>query len=120
MKKELLIATAVVGTMGVIANSAQAASATFSGHTRAGVKGVDKDSAADTYAATQLSSFSVSISETTDSGIKISTGFDLTEFDTLKKVVELSVDAVHFINLASINSIQSQLLLLIHQLLLII
>ena len=42
MKKELLIATAVVGTMGIIANSAQAASATFSGHTRVGVKGVDK------------------------------------------------------------------------------
>ena len=79
MKKELLIATAVVGTMGVIANSAQAASATFSGHSRVGVKGVDKDSAADTYANTQLSSFSVSISETTDSGIKISTGFDLTD-----------------------------------------
>ncbi len=79
MKKELLIATAVVGTMGVVANAAQAASATFSGHTRAGVKGVDTDSAADTYSATQLSSFSVSISETTDSGIKISTGFDLTD-----------------------------------------
>jgi len=79
MKKELLIATAVVGTMGVIANSAQAASATFSGHTRAGVKGVDKDSTTDSYSATQVSSFSVSLSETTDSGIKISTGFDLTD-----------------------------------------
>lgn len=47
-------------------------------------------------------------------GVSRQTGFDLTEFDTLKKVVELSVDADHFINLASINSIQSQLLLLIH------
>jgi len=79
MKKELLVATALVGSMGMVANSAQAASATFSGHTRAGVKGSDTDSAADSYSATQLSSFSVSISETTDSGIKISTGFDLTD-----------------------------------------
>ena len=79
MKKELLVATALVSSMGMIASTAEAASATFSGHTRAGVKGVDTDSAADTYSATQLSSFSVSISETTDSGIKISTGFDLTD-----------------------------------------
>ena len=43
--------------MGVGASAAQAASATFSGNTRAGVKGVDTDSAADTYAATQQSSF---------------------------------------------------------------
>ena len=43
--------------MGIVANVAQAATATFSGHTRAGVKGVDKDSATDTYAATQLIQF---------------------------------------------------------------
>ena len=79
MKKELLIATALVGSMGLVANTAQAATGTFSGHTRAGVKGVDSDSAADTYSATQLSSFSVSITETTDTGITISTGFDLTD-----------------------------------------
>jgi len=65
--------------MGLVANTAQAASASFSGHTRLGVKGVDKDNAADTYANNQQSSFSVSLSETTDSGIKISTGFDLTD-----------------------------------------
>jgi hypothetical protein len=79
MKKELLVATALVTSMGMVASTAQAASATFSGKTRTGVKGVDKDSANDTYAAHQQSSFSVSISETTDSGIKISTGFDLTD-----------------------------------------
>jgi len=79
MKKELLVATALVSTMGMVASTAQAASATFSGHTRVGVKGTDTDSAADSYATNQLSSFSVSISETTDSGIKISTGFDLTD-----------------------------------------
>ena len=79
MKKELLVATALVTSMGMVVSSAEAASATFSGKTRTGVKGVDKDSTTDTYAAHQQSSFSVSISETTDSGIKISTGFDLTD-----------------------------------------
>ena len=79
MKKELLVATALVTSMGMVASTAEAASATFSGKTRTGVKGVDKDSTTDTYSAHQQSSFSVSISETTDSGIKISTGFDLTD-----------------------------------------
>jgi hypothetical protein len=80
MKKELLLATALVTSMGMVASSAQAATATFSGKTRVGVKGADTDgTAAATYAAHEQSTFSVSISETTDSGIKISTGFDLTD-----------------------------------------
>jgi len=78
MKKELLVATALVSTMG-FAGVADAASATFSGKTRVGVVGKDTDSADATYGSHQQSSFSVSISETTDSGIKISTGFDLTD-----------------------------------------
>jgi len=79
MKKELLVATALVSSMGMVANTAQAASATFSGKSRVGVVGKDTESAADTYGAHEQASFSVSISETTDSGIKISTGFDLTD-----------------------------------------
>jgi len=79
MKKELLVATALVSSMGLVANSASAASATFSGHTRVGATGSDLDSGAtDTYGATQLGTFTVSLSETTDAGMKISTGFDLT------------------------------------------
>jgi len=79
MKKELLVATALVTSMGMVASTAQAASATFSGKSRVGVLGTDADNAADTYAAHEQASFSVSISETTDAGTKISTGFDLTD-----------------------------------------
>ena len=79
MKKELLLATALVGSMGLMASTAEAATATFSGKSRVGVVGKDTNSAADTYAAHEQASFSVSISETTDGGTKISTGFDLTD-----------------------------------------
>jgi hypothetical protein len=78
MKKELLIASALVGSFG-LAGVAEAASGSMSGHQRVGVVGTDTDSADATMAASRQSSFSVSISETTDSGIAISTGFDLAE-----------------------------------------
>jgi hypothetical protein len=79
MKKELLLASALVGTLGV-AGVAEAASASMSGKTRVGVKWTDTDAAGDaTMAGHQQSSFSVSLSETTDSGIGIATGFDLTD-----------------------------------------
>tara|TARA_B100001123_G_C15270431_1_gene1010111 strand:+ start:625 stop:1704 length:1080 start_codon:yes stop_codon:yes gene_type:complete len=77
MKKELLVATALATTLGV-AGAVEAASASYSGHLRNGVKGTDKDSSSDeTYASSQQASFAVSVSETTDSGIKISGSFDL-------------------------------------------
>tara|TARA_B100001123_G_scaffold183279_1_gene209888 strand:- start:523 stop:1638 length:1116 start_codon:yes stop_codon:yes gene_type:complete len=77
MKKELLVATALATSLGV-AGVVEAASATFSGHLRNGVKGTDKDSSSDeTYSASQQASFAVSVSETTDSGIKISGSYDL-------------------------------------------
>ena len=79
MKKELLLASALASTVGM-AGIAEAASATFSGHTRAGVKGQNPDSASDdTTSAKQLNNFNVSISETTDAGMKIATGFTLTD-----------------------------------------
>jgi hypothetical protein len=63
-----------------MAGIAEAASATMSGHHKVGVTGTDLDSSSsNTRASDQQSTFSVSISETTDSGIKISTGFDLAE-----------------------------------------
>ncbi len=75
MKKELLAATALVTTM-VGASVAQAATASWSGHARSGVKGVDTDGTADgTFASSQQNGLSFSASETTDGGIKISTGF---------------------------------------------
>jgi hypothetical protein len=79
MKKELLIASALVGSLGM-AGVAEAASATMSGKARVGMTGSDSDgSASSTYNEHQQASFSVSLSETTDGGMKISTGFDLTD-----------------------------------------
>jgi hypothetical protein len=79
MKKELLLASALVGTVG-LAGVAEAASATMSGKTRVGVVWADTDAAGDaSMNGHQQSSFSVSLSETTDGGIGISTGFDLTD-----------------------------------------
>jgi hypothetical protein len=83
MKKELLIASALVSTMGV-ASVAQAVTATMSGHHDAGLMGADVDSGTvDTTSAKTESSFSVSLSETTDGGIGIATSFMLAnESDT--------------------------------------
>jgi len=79
MKKELLVASALVGSLG-LASVADAATATFSGKVRTGVTGGDNDGTADgTYGGHQQASFSVSLAETLDSGTKVSTGFDLTD-----------------------------------------
>ena len=82
MKKELLMASALVSTMGV-ASVAEAVTATMSGHHDAGLRGSDLDSGTDTSAVHTNSSFSVSLSETTDGGVGISTSFMLAnETDT--------------------------------------
>jgi len=79
MKKELLLASALASTVGM-AGIAEAASATFSGHNRTGVNATNPDTSdSDTVGATQLNNFNVSISETTDAGMKIATGFTLTD-----------------------------------------
>jgi hypothetical protein len=78
MKKELLIASALVGSLG-FAGLAEAASATMTGKHRVGMVSTDSDSATESRSNHEQSTFSVSISETTDSGVKISTGFDLAE-----------------------------------------
>jgi hypothetical protein len=77
MKKELLIASALTASLG-LAGVAEAASASFSGNVRNGVSGSDTDGTADgTYASNQKASLSFSVSETTDAGMKISTGFNV-------------------------------------------
>ncbi|MDP6584807.1 MAG: porin [Anaerolineales bacterium] len=82
MKKKLLLATALASTLGA-AGIAEAASGSFSGHTRVGVTADNPDSSnADTYAGDQKSNFAVSISETTDAGVAISTGFTLADEGT--------------------------------------
>jgi len=76
MKKELLIASALVSTMGV-ASVAQAVTASMSGHHDTGLQGADTDAGSESTSVTNNSSFSVSLSETTDGGVGISTSFML-------------------------------------------
>ena len=91
MKKELLVATALVSSLGM-AGVAQAVTSSFSGHNKVGVVGTDLDSTStNTRAGDQQSTFGVSLSETTDGGVKISTGFDLQ-----KKVVALIQTGLNF------------------------
>jgi len=77
MKKELLIASALVSTLGA-ASVANAVTATMSGYHKTGLKGTDTDAAADgTVAHLVESGFTVSLSETTDGGIGIASSFML-------------------------------------------
>ena len=77
MKKELLIASALVGSVG-LAGVAEAASMTISGSHKVGVAGSDSNATATAVKASDIqSAFAVSVSETTDSGIKISSGFQI-------------------------------------------
>jgi hypothetical protein len=78
MKKELLLASALVGTVGM-AGVAQAIDPSFSGHTRNGITWTDTDAAGDaTMDGHQQSSFSISLSTVTDGNTTIATGFDVT------------------------------------------
>jgi hypothetical protein len=75
MKKELLIASALAGSMG-LAGVAEAASYTLSGSHKVGVTGSDSDASSAASKAGDLQShLAISVSETTDSGMKISSGF---------------------------------------------
>jgi hypothetical protein len=78
MKKELLIATALTGAL-IVPGVAQAATASMSGSIFNGIKGsnADSSSTSDTYAEVQEGAYSLSVSETTDGGMKISSGFTI-------------------------------------------
>jgi len=77
MKKELLLASALVSTMG-FASVANAVTATMSGMHATGLQGDDTDAAGDATISHDYSSdFSVSLSETTDGGIGIASSFML-------------------------------------------
>jgi len=78
MKKELLLASALVGTVG-LSGIAQAADMSMSGHARNGVTWSDSDAAGDAeMVGNQQSSLIVSLSQVTDGGTTIATGFDMT------------------------------------------
>jgi len=76
MKKELLIASALVSTLGA-ASVANAVTATMSGAHMTGLQGNDTDAADASIAQDTSSDFSVSLSETTDGGIGIASSFML-------------------------------------------
>ena len=77
MKKELLIASALVSTLGA-ASVANAVTASTAGSHHTGLRGVNADSGTtDTVSQVVASSFSVSLSETTDGGVGIASSFML-------------------------------------------
>ena len=78
MKKELLLASALVGTVGM-SGVALAIDPSFSGHTRNGVTWSDTDEAGDaSMTGNQQSSLSIALSAVTDGNTTIATGFDVT------------------------------------------
>jgi len=81
MKKELLMATALVSTLGA-ASVAQAVTATMSGSMKIGAEFDSPDNGVDTQNVIDLSNFSVSLSETTDGGTTISSSFGVIDEGT--------------------------------------
>ena len=71
MKKELLIGTALVSTLGA-ASVAEAVTATMSGNHKVGIETESPDSGGDTRSNNNDNNFTVSLSETTDGGITVS------------------------------------------------
>ena len=76
MKKELLMASALVSTLGA-ASVAQAVTATMSGSLKIGQEFDSPDSGSETNTTHDQANFSVSLSETTDGGTTISSSFML-------------------------------------------
>jgi hypothetical protein len=76
MKKELLIGTALVSTLGA-ASVAEAVTATMSGNHKTGMEQESPDSGGDSRSQINDNNFTVSLSETTDGGITISSSFML-------------------------------------------
>ena len=81
MKKELLMATALVSTLGA-ASVAQAVTATMSGSLKIGAEFDSPENGVDTQNVLDQSNFSVSLSETTDGGVTISSSFDMLDEGT--------------------------------------
>jgi len=76
MKKELLMGTALVSTLGA-ASVAEAVSATMSGNHQTGMEFDSPTGGTDTNAQVNDNNFTVSLSETTDGGMTISSSFKL-------------------------------------------
>ena len=76
MKKELLIGTALVSTLGA-ASVAEAVSYTMSGNHQTGITFNDPQNGDTTRSQTNDNNFSISLSETTDGGMTISSSFSI-------------------------------------------
>jgi len=81
MKKELLMGTALVSTLGA-ATVAEAVTATMSGNHKTGIEFDSPTGGTDTNAQTFDNNFTVSLSETTDGGMTISSSFKVMDETT--------------------------------------
>jgi hypothetical protein len=83
MKKELLMASALVSTLGV-ASVAQAVTATTAGSLKIGAEFESADdSTVDSNTVVDLSNFNISLTETTDGGTTISSSFEIVDEGTV-------------------------------------
>jgi hypothetical protein len=82
MKKELLMGTALVSTLGA-ASVAEAVTATMSGNHQTGIEFDSPTGGTDTNAQINDNNFTVSLSETTDGGMTISSSFKLANEDAV-------------------------------------
>ena len=83
MKKELLMASALVSTLGV-ASVAQAVTASYAGSMKIGAEFESADdSTVDSNTVMDQSNFNISLSETTDGGTTISTSFEIVDEGTV-------------------------------------
>jgi len=83
MKKELLMASALVSTLGVT-SVAQAVTATMAGSMKVGAEFESADnSTVDSNTVMDQSNFNISLSETTDGGTTISTSFEIVDEGTV-------------------------------------
>ena len=89
MKKELLMGTALVSTLGA-ASVAEAVTASMSGNHQTGIEFDSPTGGTDTNAQINDNNFTVSLSETTDGGMTISSSFNVMDENTgeEKKVKE--------------------------------
>merc|ERR1711907_147949 len=81
MKKELLMGTALVSTLGA-ASVAEAVTASMSGNHQTGIEFDSPTGGTDTNAQTFDNNFTVSLSETTDGGMTISSSFKVMDETT--------------------------------------
>ncbi len=81
MKKELLMGTALVSTLGA-ASVAEAVTATMSGNHQTGLKFDQATAGTDTNSQINDNNFTVSLSETTDGGMTISSSFKVMDENT--------------------------------------